>query len=160
MFCCLVAKSHPTIFVTQWTVAHQAPLSMDFPKQKYWNRLPFPSPEDLPDPGMKSTYPVYRWIFVPGHLGSLVLVLYQEKYAVCRSPFFEILTVLMIIIWIHCIAEWYVLILDVFSQTNSLLAFASTTLPELHIRIIDDFHSTKLWSEPHVASLLHYTFDH
>ena len=36
------------------TVAHQAPLSMGFPRQEYWSGLPFPSPEDLPDPGVKA----------------------------------------------------------------------------------------------------------
>ena len=36
-----------------WTVARQAPLSMEFPRQEYWNGLPFPSPGDLPDPGIK-----------------------------------------------------------------------------------------------------------
>ena len=36
------------LFVTPWTVAHQAPLSMEFSRQEYWNGLPFPSPGDLP----------------------------------------------------------------------------------------------------------------
>ena len=36
-----------------WTVAHQAPLSMGFSGQEYWSGLPFPSLEDLPDPGIK-----------------------------------------------------------------------------------------------------------
>ena len=44
-------------FVTPWTVVHQAPLSMGFPRQKYWSRLPFPSPEDLPDTGVKLASP-------------------------------------------------------------------------------------------------------
>ena len=39
------------------TVAHQAPLSMGFPRQEYWSGFPFPSPEDLPNPGMKSGSP-------------------------------------------------------------------------------------------------------
>ena len=39
--------------MTPWTVVHQAPLSMGFPRQKYWSGLPFPSPGDLPDPGIK-----------------------------------------------------------------------------------------------------------
>ena len=47
---CVVAKLYP-IFAALWTVAHQAPLSMEFPWQEYWSRLPFPSPEDLPDTG-------------------------------------------------------------------------------------------------------------
>ena len=36
--------------MTPWTVAHQAPLSMELSRQEYWSRLPFPPPEDLPDP--------------------------------------------------------------------------------------------------------------
>ena len=43
----------PDSFWTPWTVAHQAPLSMGFPRQAYWSGLPFPSLEDLPDPGLK-----------------------------------------------------------------------------------------------------------
>ena len=42
---------------TPWTVAYQAPLSLGFYRQKYWSRLPFPSPEDLPDPGIKPVSP-------------------------------------------------------------------------------------------------------
>ena len=38
-------------------IARQAPLSMEFPRQEYWSRLPFPSPGDLPDPGIKSMSP-------------------------------------------------------------------------------------------------------
>ena len=37
-----------------WTVAHQAHLSLGFPKQEYWSGLPFPSPEDLPNPGIET----------------------------------------------------------------------------------------------------------
>ena len=42
--------SHVQFFATLWTVACQAPQSMGFPRQEYWNGLPFPSPGDLPDP--------------------------------------------------------------------------------------------------------------
>ena len=45
------------LFVTPWTVAHQAPLSMGFSRQEYWSRLPFPSPGDLPDPGIEPRSP-------------------------------------------------------------------------------------------------------
>ena len=38
---------------TPWTVTHQTPLSMGFSRPGYWTGLPFPSPEDLPDPGIK-----------------------------------------------------------------------------------------------------------
>ena len=37
-----------------WTAAHQAPLSMEFSRQEHWSGLPFPFPEDLPDPGTES----------------------------------------------------------------------------------------------------------
>ena len=40
-----------------WTVARQAPLSMGFSRQEYWNGLPFPSPEDLPNPGIEPGSP-------------------------------------------------------------------------------------------------------
>ena len=43
------------LFATPWTVAHQAPLSMVFSRQEHWSRLPFPTPGDLPDPGMDQT---------------------------------------------------------------------------------------------------------
>ena len=39
--------------MTPWTVARQAPLSMDFSRQEYWDGLPFPSPGDLPNPGIE-----------------------------------------------------------------------------------------------------------
>ena len=44
-------KVMPNSFARPWTVAHQAPLSLGFPRQEYWNGLPFPSPGDLPNPG-------------------------------------------------------------------------------------------------------------
>ena len=49
--------SHVRVFVTPWTVAHKAPLSMKFSKQEYWSELPLPSPEDLPNPGIKPISP-------------------------------------------------------------------------------------------------------
>ena len=49
--------SHVRPFSTPWTVAYQAPLSMGFSKQEYWSGLPFPSPEDLPDPGIEPRPP-------------------------------------------------------------------------------------------------------
>ena len=46
------------LFATLWTVAHQAPLSMEFSRQEYWSGLPCPSPGNLPDPGIKPISPV------------------------------------------------------------------------------------------------------
>ena len=44
-------------FVTPWTVAHQVPLSIGFSRQENWSGLPFPSPGDLPNPGIESVPP-------------------------------------------------------------------------------------------------------
>ena len=49
--------SHVQLFVTPWTVAYQAPQSVGFSRQEYWSGLPFPSPEDLPHPGIKPRSP-------------------------------------------------------------------------------------------------------
>ena len=45
--------SHVQLFVTSWTVAYQAPPTMGFSRQEYWNGLPYPPPWDLPDPGIE-----------------------------------------------------------------------------------------------------------
>ena len=58
-YCCLVAQLCLT-FVTPWTTAHQAPLSMEFSRQECWSREPFPSPEDLPDPRIKPRSPALQ----------------------------------------------------------------------------------------------------
>ena len=44
------------LFVTPWTVIHQAPLSMEFSRHEYWNGSPFPTLRDLPYPGIKPEY--------------------------------------------------------------------------------------------------------
>ena len=57
---CLVmvkSLSRVRLFATPWTVAYQAPPSMGFSRQEYWSGLPFPSPGDLPDPGLEPRSP-------------------------------------------------------------------------------------------------------
>ena len=49
---CMHTQSSPTL-CDPWPVAHQASLPVEFSRQEYWSRLPFPSSEDLPDPGME-----------------------------------------------------------------------------------------------------------
>ena len=59
------------VFVTPWTVAHPAPLSMGSPMQKYWSRLPFPPPGDLPNPEIESVFPALTGeFFTPGPPGK------------------------------------------------------------------------------------------
>ena len=69
MSCGLVAKlCH---FVTPWTAAHQSHLSMGFPRQECWSGLPFPSPGDLPDPGLEPASPAWQvGSLPPSHLGG------------------------------------------------------------------------------------------
>ena len=61
----LVAKSC-LILATLRTIAHQVPLSVGFPKQAYWSELPFSSPEDLPDTGIKPGSPAWQVDSFPG----------------------------------------------------------------------------------------------
>ena len=58
------------LFVIPWTVAYLAPLSMEFSSQEYWNGLPFPTPGDLPKPGIK----LYLLHLLHWQLSSLPLV--------------------------------------------------------------------------------------
>ena len=51
---------HVRLFVTAWTVARQAPLSMGFSRQEYWSGLPCPSPGDLSDPGIEPRSPTLQ----------------------------------------------------------------------------------------------------
>ena len=52
--------SRVQLFVTPWTVDYQAPPSMGFSRQEYWSGLPFPSPGDLPDPGIERRPPALQ----------------------------------------------------------------------------------------------------
>ena len=60
----------PDSFVILWTVAHQAPLSMGLSRQEYWNGLPFPPPEDIPESGME----LQSLTFLLWQVGPLPLV--------------------------------------------------------------------------------------
>ena len=55
-FVAAVQSLSQVYFVTPWTIAHQALLSMGFSRQEYWSGLPFLPPEDLPDPGIKPVF--------------------------------------------------------------------------------------------------------
>ena len=73
--CCVLSCFSPVwLFVTLWTSAHQAPLSMGFSRQEYWCELPCPPPGDLPDPEIKPKSHVScigRWVlYHQGHLES------------------------------------------------------------------------------------------
>ena len=75
--------SRVRLFVTPWTVAHQASPSMEFSKHEYWSGLPFSSPGDLPDPGIEPRSPALDADALPseppGNLPLLPLRLMQTQ---------------------------------------------------------------------------------
>ena len=72
---------------TPRTVAHQAPLSMGFSRQEYWSRLPFPSPGDLPDPGIEPRSTTLQADALTSEPPGLVHIskMFQILKFVCRS---------------------------------------------------------------------------
>ena len=58
-----VSQNRVRLFANPWTVVHQAPPSMGFSRQEYWNGLPFPSPGYLPDPEMEPASPALAGMF-------------------------------------------------------------------------------------------------
>ena len=68
--------SHVRLFATPWTVAHQAPPSIGFSRQEHWSVLPFPSPGDLPHPGIEPRSPALQadalTSELPGKQGGLI----------------------------------------------------------------------------------------
>ena len=84
-------------FVTPWTIVQQAPLSIGFPRQEYWNGLPFPSPEDLLNPGIKPTSPALAGGFYATEPPGKPLVLYKLYlwFNSIITPFFYL--------WISCL---------------------------------------------------------
>ena len=65
---CTQSLSCVWLFATLWSIAHQAPPSVGFSGQEYWSVLPFPSPEDLPDPGIEPRSPASQVDSLPTEL--------------------------------------------------------------------------------------------
>ena len=65
------------LFGTPWTVAHQAPLSVEFSRQEYWSGLPLPSPGHLPNPGIKSRSPALQTDTLPSELKQWLRLMTQ-----------------------------------------------------------------------------------
>ena len=103
---CVICSVVSDSFATQWTIALQAPLSMEFSRQEYWSGLPFSSPGDLPDPGIEPRFPAFAgWLFTiwatkhqngfifsfwsgsPHHLSCLAAL--AEPLRLCKSQWGE-----------------------------------------------------------------------
>ena len=82
---CALSLSHVWLFATPWTVAHQPPLFKGFPRQEYLSGLPFPSPGDLPDPGIEPKPPALQADSLPseppGKLRLWVLVTVKSLFS-------------------------------------------------------------------------------
>ena len=65
--------SRVRLFATPWTVAHEAPPSMEFSRQEYWSGLPFPSPGHLPNPGIEPWSPTLRADALPSEPKNIPL---------------------------------------------------------------------------------------
>ena len=77
-YCCLVAPL--CLPVTPRTVAHQAPLSLEFSRQAHWSGLPFPSPGNIPNPGIKPRFPASQADSLPlSHSGSRICFILNFK---------------------------------------------------------------------------------
>ena len=70
--------SRVLLFSTPWTVADQAPPSMGFSSQEYWSGLPFPSPGDLPDPGIEPKSPVLQADALTSEPPGKILIIHKK----------------------------------------------------------------------------------
>ena len=89
MYMPVCVLSRVQLFLSPWTVAHQAPLPMGFPRQEYWSGLPSPPPGDLPDPGIEPTpgtepvslgSPALTDTFLPTELSEKPIYIYIYIY--------------------------------------------------------------------------------
>ena len=79
--------SRVQLFVTPWTVAYQASLSMGFSRQEYWSGLPFPSPGDLPEPGIEPGLLHWRQTLLNVVIASLFIFSNNGSGPKASSPF-------------------------------------------------------------------------
>ena len=81
--------SRVQLFATPWAVAYQAPPSMGFSRQECWSGLPFPSPGDFPDPGIKPRSPTLQADALPSELpGTIIIPILQIKKISLRDQWF------------------------------------------------------------------------
>ena len=75
------------LFVTLWAVTHQAPLSMEFSRQKYWSALPFPTPGDLLNPGIEHRFPALQMDSLPlsNRESPISLILNSKADSICED---------------------------------------------------------------------------
>ena len=81
MYMCMCQSfSHIQLFAVPRTENCQAPLSIEFSRQEYWSGLPFPSPGDLPNPGIEPGSPTLQILYHLSHQGSPVVHSWEQMY--------------------------------------------------------------------------------
>ena len=103
---CVKSLSCVRLFVTPWTVAYMAPLSMEFSRQEYWSGLPFPSPGDLPDPEIKPASPALAGGFFntePPGKPFMLIISVTEQTRKFHYVYQDMTTVLLINV--HCLSS-------------------------------------------------------
>ena len=109
----LISKSCPILRIP-WTVACQVPLPMGFPRQEYWSGLSFSSPEDLPDPRIRSTSPALQSDSLP--LNRQGSPNFRIVFSLSAENFTGILIVIHWIyrtFWVVLTSSWYCLLIQV-----------------------------------------------
>ena len=100
------------LFATPWTVAHQAPPSMEFSRQEYWSGLPFPSPGDLPDIRIKPRSPSLRVKALPSEpLGKPTIYTWMQPKCPLTDEWIKKM-------WCVCVCV-YIYIMEYYSATKS-----------------------------------------
>ena len=105
------------LFVTPWTIAHYAPLSMGFSRQKYWSGLPFPSPGDLSKSGIQVNLHllcILHWQVSSLQLGPPGKPIYIFNIYICISVLFMYI-IFVIIICNYIILYLYIIHICVFN---------------------------------------------
>ena len=97
---CAQSLSHFQLFVTPWTVAHQAPLSMGFSRQEYWSGLPCPPLGIFPTQGSNPGILHCRQILYQGSPYTKIILLHLVQALMCFSLFVLILRLIM---FTHCL---------------------------------------------------------
>ena len=117
--------SHVQFFETPWTVAYQAPQSMEFSRQEYWSGLPLPSPGDLPNPGIKPRSPTLQADALPleprGKPGNSYIVVFSRKIFGMRCE--TVFWTLFFLKWLASFPQYYL-----HFNPNFLQWFEVTTL--------------------------------
>ena len=79
---CVCTLNCVWLFATTWTIAPQAPLSVEFSRQEYWIGLPFPTPGDLPKPGIESMFPALAGRFFTTAPPRKRMIMYTYKHII------------------------------------------------------------------------------